>query len=363
MIPSFRPRLPTLEMLAPYLKRIDEARYYTNFGPLVLELQQRIAGLIGSGENSIITTSNGTTSLENAIQAYGFEKGQYAVLPAWTFSATAHAVLNAGLKPFFTDVDADSWAMTPEIARAAIKKCPGPVALAMPVAPFGMPLPVEAWEEFRSKTNVEVLIDAAAVTPTTVQASESVTISVSLHTTKMLGAGEGGLIIRKDPAFIEEVKNHTNFGLFGGPRGIDIRGGNAKMSEYHAAVALASLDEREAIIADFMRVAKRYRKNLGKIAGVHLRPGYGETYCTSLTVIETEKEFDDAWLIARGIGARPPWRRGCHSEPLFANVPRTDLPVTEHIKTRYSAIPCYRDLPDEQIDFICEQLKDVLNGA
>ena len=82
--------------------------------------------------------------------------------PAWTFSASAHAAREAGLTPFFVDVARESWALTPEIAEAALRQAPAKVGAVMPVAPFGAPLDYQGWEAFADETGTSVVIDAAA---------------------------------------------------------------------------------------------------------------------------------------------------------------------------------------------------------
>ncbi len=361
MIPACKPKLPPADKLLPYLKRIDENRYYTNFGPLVCELEERLAGWIGAPQTSLISCSNGTVAIELAIAAHHIRPGSYVMLPAWTFVATAHAVLAQGLLPFFVDVDPESWALTPEIAEKAMAECPGPLALVLPVAPFGLPLPVREWEVFSKRHKVDVIIDGAAMWPPDIKVSDTVTTTLSLHTTKLLSAGEGGLILKNDKDFIADIKSISNFDLFN-PEGVSSGAMNGKMSEYHAAVAHASLDEWKDIEADFMRVARRYRENLKSSELVKVRPGYGEKHFSAVTVLQTRDEMEDARLHERGIGARPCWRRGCHREPLFKDVARTEVPVAEYLAFRNTAVPCFRDLPDSDIDFICEEILDYLGG-
>ena len=83
-----RPRLPTAEAITPYLQRIDEARWYSNFGPLLTEVEARLAGRFQAGAH-VVTVSNATQALTLALQAMDLPPGGHVVLPAWTFVATA----------------------------------------------------------------------------------------------------------------------------------------------------------------------------------------------------------------------------------------------------------------------------------
>ena len=236
--PIARPRMPKAEALIPYLERIDRNRTYSNFGPLVAELEARLARRLGVEPDCLVTVSNATAGLTLTLQALTEGRTGACLLPSWTFVASAHAVAAAGLTPFLVDVDEASWAMTPALALDAVSRIDGPVAAVMPVAPFGAPLDVAAWDRFTAVTGIPVLIDAAAAHDT-VSAGETPAV-VSLHATKILGAGEGGYVVCRRPDLIVSVKKRSNFGFYGS-RDAQVTAFNAKMSEYHAAVGLASI--------------------------------------------------------------------------------------------------------------------------
>jgi dTDP-4-amino-4,6-dideoxygalactose transaminase len=112
-IPIMRPRLPRAERLAIYLNKIDEARVYSNFGPLTASLEERIASHFRLSDGAVATVANGTLGLWLALLAQAARPGTLCVLPAWTFIASVQAAMMAGLTPFFVDVDARTWALEP----------------------------------------------------------------------------------------------------------------------------------------------------------------------------------------------------------------------------------------------------------
>jgi len=156
------PDLPPVSALLPYLERIEQNRWYSNFGPLLPEYENRLAGLTGVSAvgGQCVTVSSGTAALELGIAALDLPAGSRALLPALTFPATLLAVLRCGLEPVLCDVSPETWALTPEIALASLKyrDC----RLVLPVATFGSPLAADAWDRFALTTEVSVLIDAAA---------------------------------------------------------------------------------------------------------------------------------------------------------------------------------------------------------
>lgn len=263
-IPLLVPCVPAPQELLPWLERMHAARHYSNFGPLVCELEARFASQFQVAGAQVTTVANATLGLELVLQALDLPPGSRILLPSFTFVATATAVLRAGHVPVLTDVDAGSWMMTPEIARAAHAYMP--VAAVVPVATFGMPHDMQAWQQFEAQTGVPVVIDAAAAYGSQWLHEGVGTLVFSLHTTKSMPAIEGGLVVSSRPGLSAKVRQLSNFGInldpgVGVPVGtLAAAGTNAKMSEYHAAVGLASLqkwehhaNDRKVLQADLMQ--------------------------------------------------------------------------------------------------------------
>jgi len=103
-IPLMMPSLPTARELLPYLERIDAARWYSNFGPLVSEFEARIAASFASaGPCRVVSLSSCTAGIELALRALALPAGAPILVPALTFIATASAVRCAGLSPVSAD--------------------------------------------------------------------------------------------------------------------------------------------------------------------------------------------------------------------------------------------------------------------
>ena len=210
-VPVARPRLPTADQITPYLRRIDESRWYSNSGPLVQEFEQRLAKHFGKPAK-VATVANGTIGLVVALLACRAPRGSLCMVPAWTFAATAHAIELAGLVPWIVDVSLTSWALEPAMARRFLRQAPGDVSAVMPVSPFGAPIDYAAWESFRNETGIAVVIDSAAAFDTL--RPTGLPAIVSLHATKILGIGEGGFVLSTDADFIEEIQKRINFGFW-----------------------------------------------------------------------------------------------------------------------------------------------------
>ncbi len=353
-LPVMRPKLPVSDRLIGYLRRIDASRLYSNFGPLACSLEDRLAEHYGVGAGTVTTVANATLGLGLSLAAQGAKPGTLCAMPAWTFVASAHAAVNAGLIPYFVDVDPESWSLDASTVMTAIARAPAPVGAVMPVAPFGRPVDVSAWDAFRAETGVPVVIDAAAGFDALVPGKTPAV--VSLHATKVLGTGEGGFVICSDPAIIRAVRRKSNFGIDPN-RQATVAATNAKMSEYHAAVGHAALDEWVEARAAWMAVAGAYRRALDGSNRVRLQDGFGKTWVSSTCVLRAA-DFAairiEATLAAAGIETRHWWGRGAHVHPATVQFPRGPLPVTEALVSGTFGVPIYRDLGLAEVARIAE---------
>jgi len=373
MTETFRvswPKLPDIDAIAPYLRRIDENRYYSNFGPLVSELEERLAERLGLSEKCVVTVSNATTGLIAALAAKVKDTQRnvndgpaYCLMPSWTFVATLHAVLAVGLEPYLVDVDADSWALTPERAEEAMSHVPGQPVAVVPVCPFGRPVDMAEWDDFAARTGLTVVVDAAAgFDKATAGASLSV---VSLHATKVLAAGEGGYVVSTDIDLIKEVRKCINFGFLGSRVAMS-RAINGKMSEYHAAVAHAALDRWPETRAVFGRVAELYRAETRPDNQISIVPGDGDDFVTSTIMMQHEdyltEEFETR-LQELGVETRRWWGGGVHHQIAYRRFSRDPLPNTAELAGHTIGLPCHPDLTAEDIAEICRRVRQALAPA
>ena len=162
-IPVMKPKLVSTEHLSPYLKRIDSSRFYSNFGPLARLLEDRLCAHYGLGNGTATMVANRTLGLVLALSAQNPRPGSLCLLPAWTFVASAQAVMMAGLVPYFVDVNLETWMLDVSTVASEMANAPGTVGAVMPVSAFGRPIDISEWDQFGSRSGVAVVIDAAAV--------------------------------------------------------------------------------------------------------------------------------------------------------------------------------------------------------
>lgn len=352
LIPILRPRLPDTDALIPYLRRIDTARTYSNMGPLACELAARLGQRYAT---AAIPVASATAGLSAALLAQQLRPGTLCMVPSWTFAASGHAILAAGLEPWLVDVDPASGALTPDLAQEALKRAPGPVSAVMPVAPFGAAPAAAAWDGFAESTGLAVVVDAAASFDSVTSAR--VAQVVSLHATKVLGAGEGGFVLCGDPDTASRIAATCNFG-FAGSRLASLRALNAKMSEYHAAVALAAWEHWPQTRAAHLTLLARLKAALPDWAWP---AGLGENHVTNTLVARFPMGADAAetHLARRQIETRRWWSMGLHRQPAFAACPRLDLSHTDHLAHLSLGLPCHLDLSEAEIGRLAQAMAEL----
>lgn len=360
-IPVALPFLPTANHITPYIQQIDENHWYSNQGPLCERLQERLGQFWGVGHNRVALVANATTGLSLALQAHNIPAGKRCLMPSWTFVASAAAVTNANLRPHFVDICPSSWCPDPaQIEELAKEDDVGAILI---VAPFGAPLDLALWDSIADRTGLPVIIDAAAAFDTLRLAGPMrpgrSTVVISLHATKVYGVGEGGAVITDDPALAEHIRILARFG-FAGSRSAQYQAINAKISEYTAAVGLASLDCWEATRSRWSRITEIYKKSIPP--AFTLSPAFGNNWVSStLTVLcPTKAEPVREYLAAHGTQTISWWGTGCHTQPAYSSCTQEPLPVTKEYGLRSIGLPFWQHLSEEKILHICMLLNESL---
>jgi len=360
-IPLMRAQLPDADALLPYLRRIDANRWYTNFGPLARELEQRLAGHF-TGQVQAVSMSSGTAALELALGALELPRGATVLLPALTFVATATAIIRAGYRPLIADVDEANWLLTPELARRTLAT--HRVDAVMPVATFGLAQDIEAWDRFVEDTGIPVLIDAAGAFGNQPAATRC-HVAFSLHATKALAAGEGGFVVTTDDAIAERMRTLSNFGIdLAQNSQVFMPGSNGKLSEYHAAVAHASLDAWPVVNRRRREVRAHYLRTLARhCPGITVQAGGADGVYPILVVAlphgVSAQQVQKA-LTGQGIHTRQWYCPTLDRHPAFADFGGLPLGVAHDLSERLLGLPFFIDIAPAQIDRTCRALAGLL---
>ncbi len=338
-----RPNAGNRDALVERLDGVLERRWLTNGGPLVEELEQRLATTLGVAH--CVAVSSGTLGLQLAAKALGLT-GEI-VMPSFTFVGTAHAMAWIGLEPVFCEIDPRTHTLDPAAVERAITPATSAI---LGVHLWGRACDVEALREIADRHGLALLFDAAQAFGCTYRGRPIGGFGdaevLSLHATKVVSAAEGGAITTDDGALAERLRLARNFG-FTGYDSVVALGTNAKMSELSAALGLTSLESCDAFIEANRRNRARYEVELAGVPGVQLLyfdPAERHNY--HYVVLELGDEFlerlprDDlvAVLHAENVLARRYFHPGCHRAAPYASRP-VDLPVTEDLAARVVTLP------------------------
>lgn len=365
-IPFLRPNLVPHEAYGRYLDEIDSNHLYTNYGPLNRQFESELISRVFDGHGAAATVSNATMGLVLSIARTRRPGAKYAVLPSFTFAATPLAAEWAGLEPYFVDVDPSSWSVTASELGKALDLLGDEVAVVVPYAAFGDPLDLTPFADLH-RNGTPVVVDAAASLGTRFAgrawcADFPGAVVYSLHATKPFGIGEGGLVYSSDATLVERIRRSCNFG-FDQDRETEHQGLNAKLSEYAAAVGLATLDVFPAKTAERIRIAAQYRTAL-ESRGAFER-GWRTQVLRGVVPYQffpvvCPPDLSNADVVTRlkksGVSARTYFGPGCHQHPHFANRPRADLPVTEDLARRIVSLPLWEGMTEGTVARVVKAL-------
>ncbi|MDR3448914.1 MAG: DegT/DnrJ/EryC1/StrS family aminotransferase [Alphaproteobacteria bacterium] len=350
------PDLPSADELLPYLRRIDTARWYTNFGPLVCEFEEKLQAYLSvkdpfpqAGPIALTTLASCHQALVIGMRLLRLRPGATVLVPCVTFPSSAFAIEEAGATPLFADIDPVSWTLTPAIARAIASR--RKIDAVMPVAVYGVP--VEGWDTFSRETGIPVLIDAAAALEAQ-PVPERCIVAYSMHATKPFGIGEGGILAARDPAFILAARQMSNFSTQN--RIAMDCGTNAKLSEYHGAVALAQFARWQGIKQRRRRVLDFYIAALedhGLASGLQKDVTRAVTSSLMLKLDRPEAQHLIDALDAQGIPAHRSYWPPLPHHPHFANVEKADaLPHAEALNNAIIGLPFHGFMREEEVEQI-----------
>jgi dTDP-4-amino-4,6-dideoxygalactose transaminase len=354
-LPLARPEVADPGSVASAATEILASGVLTN-GPYVRRLEEQAAAYLGV--RHCIAVSSCTAGLMLALRVSGLSGD--VVLPSFTFSATAHAVAWNGLRPAFTDIRPDTLLLDPAAAARATGMRTSAI---MATHTYGTPCDVESLSKVARRNGIRLFFDAAhAFGSRRGQAmigGFGDAEVFSLSPTKVLIAGEGGIIATNDDTLAERCRYGRDYG---NPGDYDTRfvGLNARMSELHAATALASFSDLEERIARRNQLAERYRKALDEVAGIDfpaVDEGDRSTYKDFTVLVDSERFGMDATALAAALAAEGVQTRRYYSPPVhrqraYRTVGASNgaLPVTDDAAARVLTLPLWTGMDDELID-------------
>ena len=355
--------MPSLSDLTPYLRIIDKNKSYTNRSNLLIEFENRLASHFNVNPENLIVTSSGFTALSIGLSRLSLKlkdsKKKYCIVPSFTFIGTISSIINAGLIPYFVDVSDKDYCLSIESIEKEFGNKFDNVAAICPVGTFGILPNIKDWINFEKKIKIPVIYDLAWNFDNF--PNEKINAMFSLHATKVLGSGEGGILIFKEKSLKKDLIAFSNFGL-NRKRQIISAGINAKQSEYHAAVGLASLDNWSKTKAKILSIQDQYINFFDSINNFSLMQKELEKNASmSATIISSkknikhlQKEFQKS-----NIECRRWWGNLCHENQIFNTFPCGTLDTSKDISKSHLNIPFHTSLQNDEINRIFSIIQKV----
>lgn len=361
-----RPSMPELTEYIDEIKDIWASRRLTNKGPKHQELENLLKEYTGNANVSLYT--NGHMALESVIEA--LELSGEVITSPFTFVSTTHALVRKGLKPVFCDINPDFYTMDANKIEDLVTEKTSAI---LPVHVYGSICDVDAIKNIADKYKLKIIYDAAHSFGVKVEGIDAGNFGdfsmYSFHSTKVFNTIEGGALFYSDGRMKDRLDSIANFGIRD-EENVDYVSGNAKMSEFQAAMGICNLRHIDGQICARKDIYNRYKENLDGLKGVVLKEdqvGVQSNYAyfpvlfkEDLCGISRDEVYDG--LAKEHIYARKYFyplvsRMPCYSQRGF----NSDTPVAEYISKEVLCLPMYADLSNSDVDRICMAIRNLLD--
>jgi dTDP-4-amino-4,6-dideoxygalactose transaminase len=368
MIPFQRPSLPSTPEIDRYLDLSREQRWFSNGGPCWRLLRERLGDRAGA---YCVPVASGTLGLMAALAAVlesssAGPQRTGALMPSFTFLATAQAAIWSGLEPRLADIAPDHWHLDAGCLERVLAE-DGDLGVAIAVSAFGTPPPAETrlrWEGACRKAGVPLVVDSAAGFGAVAEdgvpiGSQGDVEVVSFHATKPFAIGEGGAVFTRDRDLHERIELAVNFGFRRDRTVASARGLNAKMSELHAATALAVLDRLDSILEGRREAAAAIRARAGDGASWQ-RGSERSTWQFVPVALDSPDRRQRVIEACRDrLEVRVYYQPLSELTPERATVVDGGLAATEDLHRRILCLPMANDLDEAEVGAIAATLEAV----
>ena len=358
-IPLFASSLePHRDTLMEALARVVQSERFI-LGPEVTAFEEEFARYLGA--RHCVGVANGTDAITIALRAMGVRPGDEVVVPSFTFYASAEAIVAAGARPVFCDVDPETFCVTSETVKRAVTPA---TRVVMPVHLFGNVAPVPAIREL----GIPVLEDAAQAGGASLGGVKAGALgeaaTFSFFPSKNLPClGDGGAIVTDDDELAERARVLRFHGSKDKISYAEV-GYNSRLDELQAAALRVLLPELDGWTAARQAAAGAYeRHGLGE----HLKapvPVDGAEHAYHLFVARhPEADRLAAALAEKGVSARGYYRTPVHRQPPMRTYANGDLPRTEEVAAANIALPMGTQLSDDAVQAVVEAVAECASGS
>ncbi len=361
-IPVSQPSITELEI--SYVNDAVRSTWISSLGKYIDNFENQFSEFCESKYG--IAVSNGTVAIQLALTALGIGEGDEVIVPDFTFIASANAVLHAGAKPVFADIENDTLCIDPEDIK---KKITEKTKAIMPVHVYGHPAEMELIAKIAEENNLLLIEDAAEAHGARYKGRRVGSLSdaacFSFYGNKNMTTGEGGMIITNDEELAIRCKHLRDQAMSPTKRyWHDAPGFNFRMTNLQAAIGCAQLERSEELLLKRKLIFNWYKAGLSELDGVQLNTIREDIEHAFWMVCLECEEFDEqsrsrfmSYLKEHNIDSRP-YFYPCSMMPYFN---KADNVNTYSKFYKGINLPTFFDLNKEDIDYICKIIVNYFN--
>jgi perosamine synthetase len=345
-------------------------------GPRVAEFERLFAQYVGAQE--AVAVSSCTTALHLALVAAGIRRGDEVLCPSLSFIATANAIVYAGAKPVFVDIDPFTFNLDPHRIENAIT---GRTKAILVVHQIGLPCALNEISDIAARHHLIVIEDAACAIGAEYHGQRigrphSSMACFSFHPRKILTTGEGGMITTSDSdtaARLRRMRQHAmnvsdlsrhsaNKVVF---ESYDEIGYNYRMTDLQAALGLVQLERLPEMFARRQALAMRYSTRLAMIPWLivpsepkNCRHNFQSYMVRLLDDAPISRDELMQQMLKRGVSSR----RGImaiHREQPYRDAKWEEfLPMTNVVTDTAIVLPLFFEMTEEDQDYVIDCLEN-----
>ena len=352
---------PLREPIQAALARVIEAQRFI-LGPEVERFEQRFAAYCGA--RFAIGCASGTDALELALMAADIGSGDEVLTVPFTFFATAGAIMSAGARPVFVDVEPNSFNLDVRQLDNALATHPSIKAI-LPVHLYGGCCDMGPILELAAARGIPVIEDAAQAVGAEWRGQRAGSIGTigcfSFFPTKNLGGfGDGGMLTTNDEDLARKLKALRVHGSF--EKYVHQWSGmNSRLDALQAAVLDVKLDHLDAWNRARQRNADLYREALAGIVTVPVQQPYQTSHVYNQFVIRCARRDElRKFLSESGVGTEVYYPLPLHLQPALVayGYKAGDFPVSEQLSREVLALPIFAELTGEEIATVAGLIRE-----
>lgn len=356
MIPIYQPDLSGNEK--KYLVECVESTWISSRGKFIDQFEEEFVKF--TRVPFATSVNNGTVAIHLALEALGIGAGDEVIVPTLTYIASVNPIVQVGATPVFVDSLEATWQVDPEDIK---RKITSKTKAIMVVHLYGQSADMDAIMKIASEHNLLVVEDCAEAFGTSYKGQHVGTFgdvgTFSFFGNKTITCGEGGMVTARSQDVYERMKHLKNQGVSKEKQyWHDAVAFNYRMTNMQAAIGLAQIERAQQFITRKKEIAELYKKQL-KDAPVVVHAEQPNTihsyWMTSILVKKADdRESLRDFLKNEKIETRPLFYP-VHTMPMY--VTGEIFPVAYSLGSRGINLPSWPGLSDEQVIFICEQIK------